>query len=290
MNYQISNEKIQLTVSDVGAEMQSILKDDVEYLWNGDETYWNECSPLLFPYVGRFTNGKYLLDGNEYEMDIHGFARKLAYSLIEKTENQIIFELTDSEETYRMYPYHFQLRVGYTLCEDTIQITYQVVNLSDERMYFGIGGHPGFVLPFEEGLEFSDYYLEFGGKSFPTRIGHTKTCFLSGVNESFPLKEDKYLALSHDMFDDDAIVLQNMSDEVVLKSDKGERWVKVTYPNLPYLGLWHAPKTKAPYICIEPWTSLPSRQDVVEEFRYKYDLIRLDEGAEYTNTWSITVK
>lgn len=290
MNYQISNKYISITVSDVGAELQSIVKEGQEYLWNGDAKYWPERSPLLFPFVGRFTNGKYLLGGKEYEMDIHGFARKLPYALVEKTKNTLIFELCDNEETYKMYPYHFELQVQYELVENTVEISYQVLNLSEDRMYFGIGGHPGFALPFEEGLDFSDYYLEFEGKSFPTRIGHTETCFLSGVDEAFELKEDKYLPLAHTMFDDDAIVLKNVSDKVTLKSDKGTRKVTVSYPKLPYLGLWHAPKTKAPYICIEPWTSLPSRQDIVEEFRYKYDLIRVDKAEMYTNAWSIKIE
>ena len=68
MNYQISNEYISITVSDLGAELQSIVKEGQEYLWNGDAKYWPERSPLLFPFVGRFTNGKYLLDGKEYEI------------------------------------------------------------------------------------------------------------------------------------------------------------------------------------------------------------------------------
>lgn len=290
MNYQISNEYISISVSSLGAELQSLVKDGKEYLWNGDEKYWPERSPLLFPYVGRFTDGKYLLNGTEYEMGIHGFARHLTYDLVEKSDNRLIFELCDNEETFKSYPYHFALQVCYELNGQTISITYGVRNLSDERMYFGIGGHPGFTLPFDEGLDFSDYYLEFDGKSFPTRVGHTAACFLSGVDESFPLEEDSVLKLAHNMFDDDAIVLKNMSDKVTLKSDKGNRQVTVSYPNLPYLGLWHAPQTEAPYICIEPWTSLPSRQDVVEEFKYKYDLIRLNEGEEYNNTWSITVQ
>ena len=290
MNYQIANEHMSVTVSDLGAEMLSLKKDGTEYLWNGDAKYWPERSPLLFPYVGRFTDGKYRLNGTEYEMDIHGFARKMPYTLVEQTKNTLVFELTDNDDTYQMYPYHFQLQVQYELNEQTVGITYQVLNLSDERMYFGIGGHPGFALPFDEGLDFSDYYLEFDGVSFPTRVGHTEACFLSGVNETFPLKDNKYLLLAHNMFDDDAIVLQNMSDKVTLKSDKGQRKVTVSYPDLPYLGLWHAPKTEAPYICIEPWTSLPSRQGVVEEFRYKYDLIRHGAEAFYENTWSIKVE
>lgn len=290
MKYQIANDLVSITISDIGAEMQSIQKDGAEYLWCGDAKYWPEQSPVLFPYVGRFTNGKYFLNGKEYEMDIHGFGRKYSYDVVEKTEDSIVFELTDNAETLQMYPYHFALRIEYVLKENTVEITYKVYNLSDETMYFGIGGHPGFALPFDEGLDFSDYYLEFGGKSFPERVGHTPACFLSGVNEAFALEDDKIYRLHHDMFDDDAIVLQYVSDEVTLKSDKGRRQVKVSYPDLPYLGIWHAPKTEAPYICIEPWTSLPSRQDVVEEFRYKYDLVRLEADDVYTNTWSITVE
>ena len=290
MNYQLNNDKISLVVSDVGAEMQSIMKDGAEYLWNGDETYWPERAPILFPYVGRFTNGKYRLNGKEYEMDIHGFARKLPYNVLCQENNRIELELKDNEETYASYPYHFSLKVAYELVDKSINITYSVENQSDEIMYFGIGGHPGFRVPLEEGIEFGDYYLEFGVESRPERVGHTPACFLSGVNEEFSLENGRKLCLRHNMFDDDAIVLQNVSDEVVLKTDKGTRQVKVSYPNLPYLGLWHAPKTEAPYICIEPWTSLPSRQDVIEEFRYKYDLIRLDSGKVYVNRWSITIE
>ena len=100
MNYQIANEHLKVSVSDTGAEMVSLCKDNVEYLWDGDAAYWSDQSPVLFPFVGRFTNGKYLLNGKEYEMDIHGFARKYPYAVIDKTENFILFEMTDNKETY----------------------------------------------------------------------------------------------------------------------------------------------------------------------------------------------
>ena len=125
--------------------------------------------------------------------------------------------------------------------------------------------------------------------SRPERVGHTPACFLSGQNQEFPLENGTRISLSHRLFDDDAIVLRNMADKVALKSDKGTRQVKVSYPDMPYLGIWHAPKKEAPYVCIEPWTSLPSRQDVVEEFKYKSDLIRLAAGEQYVNAWSIAV-
>lgn len=290
MDYQLQNKKLTLTVSSSGAEMQSVKKDGREYLWNGDTTYWPDRSPLLFPYVGRFTDGKYKIDGKEYEMEIHGFAKNSEFSLVKQTEDQLVFELCDSEQTYRSYPFHFCLQVIYTLVDQKIEIEYRVRNLSDTTMYFGIGGHPGFRLPFEDRAEFEDYYLEFGGECQPDRVGHTETCFLSGENTRFLLEENRKLRLHHDMFDDDAIVLQYMADSVVLKTDKGERKVTLCYPNLPYLGIWHAPKTEAPYVCVEPWTSLPSRQDVVEDFRYKPDLIRLGSQKEYRNGWSMEIE
>lgn len=290
MEYQIRNENIQAAISDLGAELQSIKKDGAEYLWNGDERYWSERSPILFPYVGRFTEGKYFLDGKEYEMNIHGFARKFSYHVVYQEEDMITFELRDNEETYGMYPYHFILQVSYELRDNEIAVAYRVSNCSKETMYFGIGGHPGFMVPLEEGLAFSDYYLEFGGAARPERVGHTPACFVSGRNTELMLEDGIRLPLSHNMFDDDAIVLRNMADEVTLKSDKGTRQVKVSYPDMTCLGIWHAPKTEAPYVCIEPWTSLPSRQDIVEEFKYKSDLIRLIPGEQYVNTWVISIE
>ena len=47
------------------------------------------------------------------------------------------------------------------------------------------------------------------------------------------------------------------------------------------------PKTDAPYICLEPWTSLPSRQDVVEDLEKQPDLIRLEPKNVYKTTWSL---
>jgi len=289
MDFQLNNGEIQVTVSDIGAELQSVKKDSCEYLWNADSRYWDEHAPVLFPYVGRFTEGKYLLGGKEYKMDIHGFARKLPYSVADYGEERIVFELRDNAETYRQYPYHFVLQIAYGLCGNKITVSYCVSNHSGETMYFGIGGHPGFRVPLEEGLVFSDYYLEFGGESCPERIGHTAACFLSGTDKRFPLEDGKRLRMSHTMFDEDAIVLRNMADTVTLKSDKGAHSVEVSYPDMPYLGFWHAPETEAPYICIEPWTSLPSRQDIIEEFKYKSDLIRLPAGQQYVNRWSIRV-
>ena len=80
-----------------------------------------------------------------------------------------------------------------------------------------------------------------------------------------------------------------MPRAVSIRSDKTKRSVTVEFPGMPYIGFWHRPKTEAPYVCIEPWVSLPSRQDIVEDFAFKADLLHLAPGEEYTNEWKITV-
>lgn len=138
MEHQISNEYITLTVSAKGAEMRSIEKDSVEYLWNGDPAYWADRAPLLFPYVGRFTKGKYTLNGKEYAMGIHGFASGLPFQVKELQEDRIVLELRDTEATFSSYPYHFSLQVSYALFGNEIRIGYHVENFSENTMYFGI--------------------------------------------------------------------------------------------------------------------------------------------------------
>ena len=289
MDQILSNGSISAVISSRGAELQSLQMDGLEYLWQGDPVYWTEHSPLLFPYVGRFTEGKYTIEGMPYSMKIHGFASECDFSLESWAPDRAVYLLTDSEKTLKCYPFRFELRVEYRLDYTSLRIRYEVLNLSGKTMIFGIGGHPGFRVPLEEKYSFDEYCLDFGFCHQPTRIGHTPACFLSGPESSFPLKEGRYLPLRHDLFDDDAIVLKNMSRSVKLQAKGSEHFIRVDYPDMPYLGIWHCPKTEAPYVCIEPWTSLPSRQGIIEEFQTKSDLTRLKEGETYVNEWAITL-
>lgn len=290
MNYTIGSNELTVTVSSYGAEMQSIMYDGREYLWEADPKYWDEHSPVLFPYVGRFTNGQYTYKGKAYPMQLHGFARSSEFSLEEASDDSVTFRLTDSPETYEIYPFHFIFDVSYTIVENQILISYHVQNLTEGTMYFGIGGHPGFRMPLDEGLAFDDYYLEFPQEHIPSKVEQTPACFISGHEEFFHLEGGKRLHLHHDMFDNDAVILKNVADYVTLKSDKGKHSVSVYYPKMRYLGMWHAVKTEAPYVCLEPWVSLPSRQDIVEEFQFKHDLIRLDQDEDYQNDWKIIIR
>ena len=289
--FKIKNEYLTVAIHEKGATLWSVKDiDGMEYLWQGNPKYWGDRAPNLFPYIARMTEGKYTLNGKTYEMDIHGFAKDMIFGAEQISGEHIVFSICDTKETYDQYPYKFQFSVSYKLDETRLCITYSVKNTDEKEMYFGVGGHPGFNVPLDKDTVFEDYYLEFGECEDAKRVVFSEDCFVTGELVAFPLEEGARLPLCHDMFDDDAIVLTDVAHSVTLKSDKNSRAVRITYPDMPYLGLWHMPKTNAPYICIEPWSSLPSRKGIVEALAKQPSLIRLDPQCIYENEFSIEIK
>lgn len=289
MRITIENGCLSLTVDTLGAQMMSLKRNGTEYLWQGDSKYWGDRAPILFPFIARLTNNSYTFNGKLYPMTIHGFANASEFSIAEQTADSLVLELRSNEKTLAQYPIDFVFRVIFRLEGDTLVTTYHVENKSAVTMPFGIGGHPGFKVPVGENEKFEDYCLEFSLPCQPDRVGFTPAVYLSGHDEAYPLEEGNRIPLSHGLFDEDAIILKNMAREVTLKSKASDHSVTVSYPQMPYLGIWHWPHTDAPYVCIEPWSSLPSRQDVVEEFTCKSDLVQLPSGGVYNNTWTITL-
>ena len=285
----LENESLRLTVDTMGAQMLSLKAKDTEYLWQGDPKYWPGQAPNLFPFIGRLTNNSYKFRGRTYPMGIHGFAAAADFAPIEQSGNYVLLSLSSTIASLVLYPFDFTLNIAYRLVKNTVEITYSVRNQSRDIMPFGIGGHPGFRVPLAEGEQFEDYRLEFSTPCQPDRVGFTPTVYLSGHDESYPLEEDTTIRLRHDLFDEDAVILKNMCREVTLRSGKSRHFVRVSYPQMSYLGIWHWPKTDAPYVCIEPWSSLPARQDIVEEISCKSDMIHLLPGKLYENTWTITI-
>lgn len=288
MNYTIKNELLSVGVSSKGGEFQSI-KDASgrEYLWQGDEATWPDRGPNLFPYIARMTEGTYTYGGEKYHMDIHGFLPYTEMTLVSQEESRLVLGLKSCESTLRQYPFEFNLEIQWELKGKTLEITYRVTNEDNKTMYFGIGGHPGFQVPMEDGMVFEDYMIDLGEGAAPLRVGMSDDCFVTGEDTPFALREGRYLDLKHNLFDDDAIILRDMPRKVTLKSKNGEKAIQVAFPGMSYLGIWHFVRTEVPYVCIEPWTSLPSRKNVIEDLETQEDLISLEAGKVYENKWTI---
>lgn len=286
----LQNDSLKVEISQIGGELQSIYdkKDATEYLWQADPAYWKGKAPNLFPYIARCTEGKYTYQGNTYHLERHGFIRHAELSVEIHTDEMAVFSMADSEDTRKVYPFSFRYLLQYRLIGRMLQITCTVENRGAKKMYFGVGGHPGFQVPIEKNIPFEDYYLEFSENCTPKQVLFTENCLVSEKRRDFELENNRRIPLRHELFDDDAVVLQDAARAVTLKSDKGKHQIVVQYPDMRYIGFWHMPHTDAPYVCIEPWTSLPSRDGIIEDLETQPDLVGLESGKTYENRWSVS--
>lgn len=87
------------------------------------------------------------MDGKEYHLPRHGFARDAVFTLISQSERKVTFALESSEKTKEVYPYDFTLSVSYVLDGNTIGVIWHVHNTDTREIHFQIGGHPAFNVP-----------------------------------------------------------------------------------------------------------------------------------------------
>ncbi len=275
--YTISNDYLTVKLSDIGGEPISISMDGHEYLWHRDPAYWKSSAPLLFPAVGRLRGGEWTDGGVSYQMGTHGFARHQKMNAV-ALRDFAEFTLTDNEETRAAYPYAFTLRRRFKLAKNSIIESITVTNTDERDIYFGIGLHPGFMLP--EGRA----RLSLECSEEPRRQLLSPRFFMADESEPYELRDGKYIDLDNSLFDNDAIILTGVKS-ATLESPDSERSVTAIFPDANYVGFWQPMNSDAPFLCIEPWQSLPA-SDAPEgtdpdRICDRKGFIRLEPGRSY---------
>ncbi|EAA0024308.1 aldose 1-epimerase family protein [Listeria monocytogenes] len=286
----LENEVLLVEMKTAGAELTRIFHKDtgLEYLWNADSKFWGRHSPVLFPTVGRLVEDTYLVDGKPYHLGQHGFARDRDFQVVEQTEKSVRFELYADEDSLAVYPYKFKLSIIYTIEKNTVAVSYEVENTDNKRIYFSIGAHPAFNLPLTDGTTFEDYYLDFGTEE------NLETLCLEGPYRSGEIKKvvdeaARYLPLNYDLFKNDALIFEALKQkEMTIKSDKTPHFVKVSFPEFPFVGVWTA-KAGTPFLCIEPWYGIADGAGESVELRDKAGIEHLEPEAVFASEYEITV-
>ncbi|HAB9249902.1 TPA_asm: aldose 1-epimerase family protein [Listeria monocytogenes] len=286
----LENEVLLVEMKTAGAELTRIFHKDtgLEYLWKADSKFWGRHSPVLFPTVGRLVEDTYLVDGKPYRLGQHGFARDRDFQVVEQTEKSVRFELDADEDSLAVYPYKFKLSIIYTIEKNTVAVSYEVENTDNKRIYFSIGAHPAFNLPLTDGTTFEDYYLDFGTEE------NLETLCLEGPYRSGEIKKvvdeaARYLPLNYDLFKNDALIFEALKQkEMTIKSDKTPHFVKVSFPEFPFVGVWTA-KAGTPFLCIEPWYGIADGAGESVELRDKAGIEHLEPEAVFASEYEITV-
>ena len=290
MLYTLENEKVKITVSNQGAELHNITSkaDGTEYLWSGNNKYWSYHAPVLFPIVGKVKDGTYRVDGKEYNLPQHGLARLKEFEMIEKTDNKISFELVYSEETLKVYPYKFSLKITYTLVENGVITAYTVENRDDKQICFSIGAHPAFMCPMMAGEIIEDYYFEFNEKENCDIMLITKDGYISRERKEY-FNDNNIISLSFDTFKDDALVFDSLkSTKISLQSVNHNKELTMDFTGFPYMGLW-TKATGAPFVCIEPWYGHADFEDFNGELKDKAGIEKLEVGEVFNSSYTVTI-
>lgn len=292
MLYTLENNNVKITADTFGGELNNLIgkKNNTEFLWSGDPTYWKYHAPILFPIVGKVNNGKYTVDGNTYELPQHGLARVREFNMIEKTDNSITFQLLSSEDTLKVYPYKFDLRITYKLVDNGVNVIYTVKNIDNKTINFSIGAHPAFMCPVDSNETLEDYYLELDQKeTSEIMLLDLSTGLFNGKREAY-LNDNNIIPLNKETFQRDALVFDDLkSTKVSIKSKNHNKSLTMDFTDFPYMAFW-APATGAPFVCLEPWYGHADLLGFNDEFKNKAGIqtLNVDESFECNYILSVT--
>lgn len=292
MTYTLENNYLKIEINSKGAELCSITgkANGASYMWNAGDA-WKRHSPVLFPIVGGIRDKTYRLDGKEYHLSQHGFARDMEFELKKMTEDSISFILSETEDTLSLFPYNFNLVITYTLTDSVIEVKWEIENTNDSEMHFSIGGHPAFSCPLTvDGSDFkqSDCYLHFDRSEGLTYnlLSESGLCM---TKEHELATQDGFVQITDSFFDNDALVLYNDRLRTVsLAGPDKKDYLKVTF-DAPVYGIWSAKSKHAPFVCIEPWYGRCDSEDFNGTWQEREYDNTLSSGAKFEASYTIEV-
>jgi galactose mutarotase-like enzyme len=281
----MENDLLAINIAPHGAELTSIrdIRTGFEYLWQADPAVWGRHAPVLFPIVGKVKNNALVVGGKTYPMTQHGFARDLLFTLVSETATSTWYQLQNDAQTLAVFPFPFELQLGYKLEGNTLHCVYKITNTGSDTLYFSIGAHPGFNLPV---ADLSQYHIIFEQPETAQRQLLSEGLFNGTQKPVFTTPT--HIQLSQSLFEDDAIVLQNLrSSKISLQHQHSNFRIDLQYEGFPYMGIW-TPKNCEQYICLEPWCGHADYTGGHTDISTKAGIERLTAGAVFERTYSLT--
>jgi galactose mutarotase-like enzyme len=291
MRITIANDEVAFVSDSYGAELYSLrfADEELNYLWMPDEPGPARTS-TCFPLLGRVPDGRYELAGSTYEMPQHGFAKDTDLAVVDRADDSVTYEMTDTPGTLAAYPFPFRLRVRYALEGPTLVTEYAIDNPGDAALLYSVGAHPRFACPVDptEGLAFDDHYLAFDAPVAPEKLVRTFGP-REAVDSAFT-PDRRRLLLDEGLFPDGAFCFGPLdSDRVVIASDRSTRALALDFPGASYLQVWNMPGS--PFVALEPWYGSISGNPMREEDGFwdrRPGTLELAPGATATYSFRIT--
>lgn len=273
-----------------GAMLNSLNKNNTEYLWQGDAKYWAGQAPVCFPITGVLPNGEMEAFGKRCTMKRHGVARINPFEVLEQHKNSVTFVQRSDENTKRDFPFDYELKIKYTINGDTVTNEYIVTNTGEDKLPFVIGGHPAFNCPFAKNEKFEDYKVVFDKNITKPCLRPDHHTGLVNVFEKFDeMNGGDTLSLVHELFEEkDALIFENCEAKSATLIGKSGKGVKIEFQDMNNLLIWSA-VGNAPFVALEPWTGLASCNDEDGLFEHKRGMTVLEKDETASFKFKITM-
>lgn len=274
-------------MSNHGAELQSLVANGHEYLWQGDQEFWGRRAPILFPIVGRLADDTLRIDGANYKMKQHGFARDSVF--VERDGKYVL-----TENGRDNYPYPYELAVNYIIEGNTLICHWEVKNIGNKTMYFQIGAHPAFMLPNYDASVAVHGYLRCYNSDGRVVMPIVSSKLINGLRQVTDKRvlcdKNALIPITNTTFAEDALLLEGCNiASVALVDMTGKEMLRVNCPQAEVFGLWAPNKPECTFVCIEPWCGVAdcvgfrgniSKRDYIHSLKPK-------ENYEFTYTITI---
>jgi len=283
----LATSDLSAAIDPLGAQL-SVLRDrdGRDLLWNGDPAVWAGRAPLLFPIVGTLAGGTYRLGSASYRLSRHGFARGSRFEVLESSTAGATFRLSSDAASLQIYPFDFQLDIGFALRAATLDVTATVRNLGAEPLPASIGFHPAFRWPLPYGRPRPAHGIEFA-EDEPAPVRRLDAAGLLAPEQHVTPIVARRLALSDDLFRNDALIMDGVRSRSVSYGAADGPRLRVDFPDAPLLAIWSKPG--ANFVCIEPWHGVADPAGFAGDFRSKPGVFSVGPGAAMATTMSITL-
>ncbi|WP_242147989.1 aldose 1-epimerase family protein [Sphingomonas sp. BAUL-RG-20F-R05-02] len=253
-----------------------------ELMTDADPKFWTGHAPLLFPFVGRLNGDMLRLDGAEYPMKQHGFARRHNFALVNHDAASAHFRLVDDAETRAVYPFAFALDATYSIAGATLTVAIAITNRGDVAMPASFGFHPAFAWPLPYGAPREDHRIVFAADQ-PGTLVELNDGLATSADRASPL-DGRVLHLKEGLFDDDALIWNGLASRSVRYGASTGPQLDVAF-DADKLGIWSKPGA-ARFVCIEPWHGIADPAGHTGDFRDKPGVFEIAPGG----TWSCQLR
>ena len=292
----ISSNSLTASIDTMGAQLMSLRKGESEYLWQGDSNWWPRRAPILFPIVGVLKDGEAESAEGTISLARHGLARLNEFEVVEQSTSSVTLQLKSTEETRKAYPYDFELKLIFSVADDTLTQTYKVTNSANVVLPFTLGAHPAFNIPIPgvEASSLDQYHLSFtrSWTSYGPSITDDGLCDYTTPQKL--IMDSDTLNLSWELIDrEKTITLEDVPDRRITLTAHAENvsdshGIQMDFEGFDYLGIWSAAPA-CPFVALEPWCGIADTVDCDGIFEHKPGIISLEPGQSIIKTLNIKV-